>query len=179
MIYLTFTEQHHWFLHFLASQDLFPSQTQLSPLLPGVGMEPQPPFLPVNLLGVSDTPSKDQGQDGSGGGRCPIQGIQSPGRANVSWPAPGCQTNSLTREQKSGQENTNLSLEQLVWPFLRIPKKQQDISCKTFPYLFEQPMLFNDLKSPVPSVLSPSSITFKPKWLFHHLRITLCLTAVS
>lgn len=127
----------------------------------------------------SDAPSKDQGPDGSGGGRCPVQGIQSPFRANVSWSAPGCQSNSLTREQKSGQQSTNLSLEQLVWPFLRMPKKQQDIGCKTFTHLFEQPVLFNDLKSPVPSVLSPSSIMFKPKWLFHHVRVTLCLTAVS
>lgn len=44
-------------------------------------------------------------------------------RHNVSWPGRGCQSNSLTREQKSGQQNTNLSLQQLVWPFLRIPKK--------------------------------------------------------
>lgn len=69
--------------HFLASQDLFPGQTQLSPLLPGVGMEPRSLSLPENLLGVFS--SHIQGpQNVSDGGECPIQGIQSPLRGTMS-----------------------------------------------------------------------------------------------
>lgn len=48
---------------FQASQDLFPSQTQLSLLPPGVGMEPGFPFFPVNLLGVLSPPLQGPGAE--------------------------------------------------------------------------------------------------------------------
>lgn len=163
------------FSTFSAKPGPLPSQTQLSPLPPGVGMG----FLfCLWTFWVSSQPTSQN--HGCDGGKCPIQGIQSPLRGTSQLASTWMPEQSLTREQKSGQQNTNLSLVQLVWPFLRMPEKQQDISYTSFTYLFEQPLLFSgrgDLKSPVPPLLSPSSIMFKPKWLFHHFRVTLCLAA--
>lgn len=70
--------------HLLASQNLFPSQTQLTPLLPGMGMEPRPPSLPVNLPGVLSPHIQGPWAECIWWRKCPIQGVQSPLRGTMS-----------------------------------------------------------------------------------------------
>lgn len=85
MIYLTFTEQHQWFLHtFWQARTSSPAKpsSHLSYLM--WGWSHGLLLCPWTFWVSSHPTSKDHGQNASDGGRCPIQGVQSPLRGTMS-----------------------------------------------------------------------------------------------
>lgn len=175
MIHPTFTEQHHWFLHTFWQV----RQTQLSPLLPGVGMEPEFPFLPVNLLGVLSALIPGSWQNGVMDAGVPCQAFSPHSEAQVSWLVSGCQSNHSPGSRSLANKTLTFPCCNLFGHFWECQRNNRTSVTQPSPTCLSSPcysmMISNHLSlhccHQVASCSNPSD--------FHHFRVTLCLSAVS
>lgn len=114
----------------------------------------------------------------SDGGKRPSQGVQSPLRGTISA---GRHTDARAANSPGSK---SLAKKPLTFPcsnlfghFWEFQRNNRTLLTKLSPTCSSNPSDkdMDSLKSPAPSLLSPSNIVFQPKWVCHHFRVTLYL----